>query len=109
VIIADLLHKYEVEGRLSYTYEEELTAPGGDPWDLRLPDFTIRVGGKTFYWEHCGMGDDPAYRQKWEEVRRPWYVRNGFTDQLIETYEEGGAINAKSLENDIVVGRLLSP
>jgi ATP-dependent exoDNAse (exonuclease V) alpha subunit len=108
VIIADLLHKYELQGRLSYTYEEELTAPGGDPWDLRLPDFTVRIGGKTIYWEHCGMADDPAYRQKWEEVRRPWYVRNGFADQLIETYEETGVINAETLEREIVLGRILT-
>jgi exodeoxyribonuclease V alpha subunit len=108
VIVADVLHKYEVQGRLSYSYEEELAAPGGDPWDVRLPDFTVRVGGKTYYWEHCGMADDPAYRQRWEEVRRPWYVRNGYAAQLIETYEEAGAINAEVIERDVVLGRILT-
>ena len=108
VIIADVLHKYELQGRLSYTYEEELSASGGDPWDVRLPDFTVRVGGKTHYWEHCGMADDPAYRQRWEEVRRPWYVRNGYADQLIETYEEAGAINAEVIEREVVLGRILA-
>ena len=108
VIIADLLHKYETQGRLSYAYEEELVAPGGDPWDLRLPDFTVKVGGKTFYWEHCGMADDPAYRKRWEEVRRPWYVRYGFADRLIETYEEAGAINAEVIERDVILGRILT-
>ena len=107
VIIADLLHKYEALGKLTYTYEDELQAPGGDPWDVRLPDFTVHVGGRTYYWEHCGMADDPAYRQRWEEVRRPWYVRNGFADQLIETYEEPDAFDAEAIEREIVKDRLL--
>lgn len=107
VIIADLLHKYEALGRLTYSYEEELPAPGGDLWDIRLPDFTVRVGGRTYYWEHCGMADDPAYRQRWEEVRRPWYVRNGLAEQLIETYEEPGAFDAEAIERDIILRRLL--
>lgn len=107
VIIAGLLHKYETLGRLTYAYEDELVAPGGDPWDLRLPDFTVRVGGKTFYWEHCGMGDDPAYRKRWEEVRRPWYVRNGFADRLIETYEETNAFDAEAIEREVILGQLL--
>lgn len=108
VIIADVLHKYEAQGRLSYAYEAELAAPGSDQWDVRLPDFTVRAGGKTYYWEHCGMADDPAYRKRWDEVRRPWYVRNGFADQLIETYEEAGAINAENIERDLVLGRILA-
>jgi ATP-dependent exoDNAse (exonuclease V) alpha subunit len=108
VIIADLLHKYEATGRLTYSYEEELVSPGGDPWDLRLPDFTVHVGGKTFYWEHCGMADDPAYRKRWEEVRRPWYVRNGYGDQLIETYEEPDSFDAEMIERDVILGQLLA-
>lgn len=66
VIIADLLHKYELKQQLSYEYEEELFAPDGGKQDFRLWDFTIRVRGKTFYWEHCGMMDDPVYKEKWE-------------------------------------------
>ena len=87
VIIADLLRKYELEGKLSYEYEEELFAPDGGTWDFRLPDFTIKVRGKTFYWEHCGMMDDPVYKEKWERVRLPWYKRHGFADQLIVTQD----------------------
>ena len=66
MIIADLLRKYELEGKLTYEYEDELFAPDGGTWDFRLPDFTIKVRGKTFYWEHCGMMDDPVYKEKWE-------------------------------------------
>jgi hypothetical protein len=53
------------------------------------------------------MADDAAYRQRWEEVRRPWYVRNGFADQLIETYEEPEAFDAEAMEREIVQKRLL--
>lgn len=65
VIIANLLHKYEQKKLLSYEYEQEVSAPD-DEWDLRLPDFTVAVGGKTFLWEHCGKTNDPIYMDKWE-------------------------------------------
>ena len=31
------------------------------------PDFTIDIAatGDLFYWEHCGMLEDPEYRRKW--------------------------------------------
>ena len=102
VIIANLLHKYELEKRLSYTYEEELAAPGSNGRDLRLPDFTVHVAGEVFYWEHCGKVDDPAYMERWEEVRRPWYKRNGFEDRLIETRDgPGGTIDSEVIERDV--------
>jgi hypothetical protein len=108
VIIADLLRRYELEGSLSYEYETELYAPVGADWDFRLPDFTINVRGMTFYWEHCGMMDDPSYKEKWERVRLPWYKRHGFADQLIVT-EDGPSkpINSGELERDVVQARLL--
>ena len=110
VIIANLLEKYKQEGRLSYVYEEELAAPGSGGRDLRLPDFTVRVGGQTFYWEHCGMVDDQSYIERWETVRRPWYKRNGFEQQLIETRDgSGGTINSEAIERDVILGRLLEP
>jgi hypothetical protein len=109
VIIANLLEKYKQEGRLSYAYEEELAAPGSGGRDLRLPDFTVRVGGETFYWEHCGMVDDQSYIERWETVRRPWYKRHGFEHQLIETRDgTGGTINSEAIEREVILGRLLS-
>jgi exodeoxyribonuclease V alpha subunit len=103
LIVADLLHRYEQEGKLSYEYEKELFAPGGDPGDFRLPDFTIHAGGRTFYWEHCGMMDDPAYRKRWQEVRLPWYKRHGFADRLIVT-EDGVAnpIDSGAIEREVL-------
>jgi hypothetical protein len=109
VIIANLLHKYELSGRLSYAYEKELSAPGSDGRDLRLPDFTVRIAGEAFYWEHCGKVDDLAYMERWEEVRRPWYKRHGFADRLVETRDGlGGTIDSEAIERDVILGRLLS-
>jgi hypothetical protein len=109
VIIANLLHKYEQEQRLSYAYEEELAAPGSSGRDLRLPDFTVRVSGQTFYWEHCGKVDDASYLERWETVRRPWYKRHGFEDRLIETRDgPGGTIDSEAIERDVILGRLLA-
>jgi exodeoxyribonuclease V alpha subunit len=110
VIIADLLHSYEVKGELSYTYEEELFAPTGGKRDFRLPDFTVKVKGRTFYWEHCGMMDDPVYRERWERVRLPWYKRHGYVDRLIVTMDgPNEPIDSGRLEREIVCGRLLNP
>jgi ATP-dependent exoDNAse (exonuclease V) alpha subunit len=109
VIIADLLHRYESEGALSYLYERELFAPGGDGSDFRLPDFTIHVGGRTFFWEHCGMMDDPAYRERWEQVRLPWYKRHGFAKQLIVTEDgESNPIDSGLIERDCIKAILLA-
>ena len=47
VIIADLLRNYELEGQLSYEYEQELFAPEGGAWDFRLPDFTVKAVGSA--------------------------------------------------------------
>lgn len=108
VIIGNLLHEYERVGRLSYAYEQELYAPGGDPNDLRLPDFTVRVGGKSVFWEHSGMGHDPAYMARWEEVRLPWYQRHGFADQLVVTQDgPGGTIDSLVMKR-IIDERILA-
>ncbi len=109
LIIADLLHQYEKQGELTYEYEKELYAPGGDPDDFRLPDFTIHIGGHTFYWEHCGMMDDLAYKQRWEQVRLPWYKRHGFTDRLVVTEDgESKPIDSGVIERDIIKRRLIT-
>jgi len=110
VIIHNLLYEYEKKEELSFAYEEELFGPSGDRWDFRLPDFTVRVGGKTYYWEHCGMMDDPVYKEKWERVRLPWYKRHGFEDRLIVT-EDGptNPMDSGRIEQEVIQGRLLAP
>lgn len=54
------------------------------------PDFTIRhpVTGKTFYWEHFGMADDPEYCRK-SCSKLQTYMYHGLIPNinLITTYE----------------------
>lgn len=101
VIIADRLYDFRDRG-IDYQYEQELLAPGGDTRDLRLPDFTIQYRGRTWYWEHCGMLDDPVYRAKWESVRLPWYEKNGHKDHLIVT-EDGPTCGINSQEIEAII------
>jgi len=72
VIIADLLRSRGVD----YQYE----APLGS----RFPDFTVddAASGRTVYWEHLGMLEDPAYRARWQH-KLVWY-----RDQGIVPYTE---------------------
>ena len=55
-----------------------------------FPDFTIRHPhtGKTYYWEHHGLMDDPKYRKN-AFSKQQLYADNGIfpTIQLITTYE----------------------
>jgi hypothetical protein len=78
VIIANLFHAKGVH----YIYEEPLIVDGV----TKYPDFTIEDDdtGITYYWEHCGMLSDPAYKRRWEE-KKVWYRENG-----ILPHDEGG-------------------
>lgn len=82
VIIANLLVSNEIE---SFKYEKILYAPDKT---FYLPDFTINVNGKTYYWEHVGMLDKPKYKQRWEQ-KVVWYDKH-FPGKLLTTYEGGG-------------------
>jgi hypothetical protein len=55
----------------------------------RYPDFTIEddESGITYYWEHCGLLYDPAYRRRWD-AKQAWYRSHG-----ILPHEEGGGPN----------------
>jgi hypothetical protein len=78
VIIANLLHANGVQ----YHYEHPLELDGV----FKYPDFTIEddAAGITYYWEHCGMLDDPCYHRRWEE-KQQWYRAHD-----IKPREEGG-------------------
>lgn len=61
----------------NWEYEKELLSPDGRS---ARPDFTITApGGRTVYWEHLGMLDDPEYAAKWER-KRAWYTAYGITE-----------------------------
>lgn len=78
VIIANLLHAKGID----YHYEHPLELGGL----IKYPDFTIEddAAGITYYWEHCGLLHDAAYRRRWEE-KLQWYREQG-----ILPLEEGG-------------------
>ncbi|MDD1498566.1 AAA family ATPase [Agrobacterium sp. CNPSo 3708] len=80
VIIANLLHQAGVP----FTYEEPLYAADGT---FFLPDFTLRVGGEKYYWEHWGMLSDEGYAAH-RDRKKQWYMTH-FPGRLIETLESG--------------------
>ena len=54
------------------------------------------------------MMDDPAYRAKWENVRRPWYKKIGFEKQLIITFDgEDDPIDSGKIEDEVIKGYIL--
>lgn len=81
---------YEVLKRcgLSPRYEERLYAPGTTA-NYRLPDFTIRHSGRTWYWEHLGMLSLKSYRDDWEK-KEDWYRQHGFHDRLLTSRDHSG-------------------
>lgn len=85
VIITNLLVNSELT---SFKYETLLYAPDKT---FYLPDFTINVNGKTYYWEHVGMLHLPKYKQRWEEKQK-WYEKH-FPNQLLITYESENLTN----------------
>lgn len=70
LVIADKLYAAGVD----YAYEKPLVISGC----TRYPDFTIEddASGVTYYWEHLGLLDDPAYRARWERKREE-YLKEG--------------------------------
>jgi ATP-dependent DNA helicase RecQ len=78
VIIANILY----ENDIPFEYEKTLWGPDGTP---RSPDFTINLGGETYYWEHLGMLSIPSYRRDWE-AKKAWYDRY-YPGQIITTRE----------------------
>jgi len=77
LLIADKLYSRKIP----YQYEASLKLGS----DTRYPDFTIVDDntGKTFYWEHLGMLEDPVYEERWRR-KLELYKREG-----IIPYEEG--------------------
>jgi exodeoxyribonuclease V alpha subunit len=78
VIIANLLHQADIP----FTYEEPLYAPDGT---FFLPDFTLRIGGENYYWEHWGMMSDDGYVAH-RELKTKWYKEH-FPARLIDPEE----------------------
>lgn len=96
VIIANALHYHQ----LDYVYEPELILEGR----MTRPDFKIEDAdtGDIWYWEHCGMMDNPSYKKRWEE-KKSFYKKNGIEEgkNLIVTYDENGALDSRRVEEII--------
>jgi hypothetical protein len=88
VIIANLLHHHNLE----YLYEQPLKID-----DItKYPDFTIEnsEGGIPYYWEHCGLLNNPDYQRRWE-AKKQWY-----RDNDILPYSEGGGTKGYLIETN---------
>ena len=96
VIIANALFYHD----LDYVYEPELVLEG----KIKRPDFKIVDDdtGEEWYWEHCGMMDDPKYKKRWEE-KKAFYKKNGIEENknLIVTYDENGTLDSQKVEDII--------
>ena len=101
VIIATIL----TGRKINYSYESPLELDG----IVKYPDFTIEDddSGTTYYWEHCGLMHDEAYRRRWQE-KQNWYRRHqilpieeggGANGSLIVTFDRSdGGIDARAIE-----------
>lgn len=76
-------------GQLTFAYEEPMELPLGGRTVQVHPDFTIRAGGKTFYWEHLGMLDRADYSRNWRD-RRAGYGAKKILGSLVTTDDLGG-------------------
>lgn len=81
VIICNLLYHAGID----YQYEEKLYY--GDEGRHIEPDFTVRINGKTYFWEHLGMMNREDYSSHWAEKLKVY--QQYFSGQLIRTYESG--------------------
>lgn len=86
-IIFQHLAEAEEKGLLSFKYEEELKVSGGD-FTIH-PDFTIKIGSETYYWEHLGLLDMEQYYNDWQ-TRLNLYRKLGLYERLITTDDLDG-------------------
>lgn len=81
-------------------YELELRLEG----KVKRPDFKVvdEDTGDVWYWEHCGMMDNPQYKKRWEE-KKAFYKKNGIEEgkYLIVTYDINGTLDSQKVEEII--------
>lgn len=96
-MISLFLHTHQIPFRYECAFHLDST--------IIYPDFTIRhpITGKTYYWEHFGLMDDPAYSHN-TFSKLQLYSSHGITPsiQLITTYETSeNPLNAEVIEKII--------
>lgn len=96
VIIANALYYHHLE----YVYEPELILEGV----VKRPDFKVVDDdtGEIWYWEHCGLMNNPLYKKRWEE-KKAFYLKHGIKEgkNLIITFDENGALDSQKVEQII--------
>lgn len=96
-LIANLL----AQNQILYAYEKPLWL-GNSRFH---PDFTIELDDRTFYWEHCGMMQDPQYAENWSQKRK-LYAEYGIREgkNLIITYDDDdGGIDTSEIQKLIEI------
>jgi ATP-dependent DNA helicase RecQ len=78
VIIANLLYNHEIP----YEYEKKLFYKASKWLE---PDFTIKIDGSEYYWEHLGMIGTETYDNRWIEKKAIY--NDYFPEKLKITYE----------------------
>ncbi|MDF2957235.1 MAG: ATPase/5-3 helicase helicase subunit RecD of the DNA repair enzyme RecBCD [Candidatus Alkanophagales archaeon MCA70_species_1] len=91
-IIASILD----ESGIKFEYEPE------DFWlEYRIkPDFKLIINGENYYWEHLGLMEYRAYRNRWF-YKKQIYEKLGIIDKLITTTEGEKALIEESIKNII--------
>jgi hypothetical protein len=95
-------------GTLTFEYEEPFELPLDGRMVTVKPDFTIRRGSNTYYWEHLGMLDRADYSNDWRR-RVEGYRKKGLLDVLITTDDLGGVRQdrLRQVVADLVAARLV--
>jgi exodeoxyribonuclease V alpha subunit len=88
-LIYRMLQDARTAGRLAFDYESNLELPIEGRRITVHPDFSVTVGGRTFYWEHLGMLDRRDYASDWRS-RIAGYRAEGLGDALVTTDDLGG-------------------
>lgn len=81
-------------------YEQKLPSKD-DPYEYKLPDFTFKHNGETYYWEHLGMLFVDQYKRAWEK-KKDWYIKNSYDKHLITSRDsDDGSINSQEIDEII--------
>ena len=96
-----IIYEQLLKNKFKPSYERELEINDV----VKFPDFTIVDDdrGITFYWEHCGMLYEKAYKERWEKKKK-WYLENNIL--LIDAKEKSDkvlVISEDSVEGGISV------
>ncbi len=92
LLIAEILYKYDIPFR----YEQKIRIGTNE----LFPDFTfLDKNGDEFYWEHCGMMDDPTYLNNFR-WKRGLYEGAGIGEwtDMIYSFDNDGNIDMRQIE-----------